>query len=59
MKKISFLLLTGIMMMLYTGCTNAQTGTVIGGVAGAVVIEDLDCVEAAMKWTINAAEPGN
>lgn len=35
MKKLSFLLLTGIMMMLYAGCTNAQSGAVIGGVAGA------------------------
>lgn len=35
MKRLSFLLLTAIMMMLYSGCSNAQQGAVIGGAVGA------------------------
>ncbi len=35
MKKVSLLLLAGIMLLLYSGCTNAQAGTVIGAGVGA------------------------
>lgn len=35
MKKVSYLLITAIMLLMYSGCSNAQQGAVIGGAAGA------------------------